>query len=228
MARQARTLAGAGARAGTITAQSAARAWAALQIVLRAGPEFAGGNETMFASLQAGLTEGALLFAALGALAGALAAFFYVPLVGRPLAVGLVALAAGLAAYDAGFTARGKLDHSGALAAQLAEAERQAAAVKRIAESADARERASADQAAAQNERIAAYEQELAQKSKPDQNENKPGTVVAFSACPALDRATCACRLSPGDVSSLRAIGRTDPAEPSDAAGAIRAARRRP
>jgi len=169
----------------------------------------------MFASLQAILTEsGLLIFAAL-ALAAAIAAFLYLPVVGRPLAAVLLAIAAALGAYDLGYAARGRLDESGALAAQLAEEKRQAAAAQTIAQAASARE-AQANQAAVQlNERISDYERQLAARAA------APAPVLPAN-CPALDRSTCGCLLGPDDVRGLRNIG---PAGAPAAAGAPRVLR---
>lgn len=131
-------------------------------------------------------------------LAAAVAAFVYLP--GR---LGMVAvavagaIAAGLVAYDMGFRARGELDQSAALRAEIAardaviaEKDRQAQAAHAIAEAASARAVAAQKQSADLQSEIDVYADELAKR-------------------PADSR----CAMDERDVRGLSAIGRA-PADP--------------
>lgn len=147
----------------------------------------------MFAPLQAALTQWSLAAAALACFAAAFAAFLYVPVVGHWLALVLVALGVALGFYDLGYQARGKLDKSGAIQAQLDEANRELSATKQIATAAaDAAQAAEAFNAS-QQEKIRAYQAKLEKGPK------KRG-----------------CALSDDDVRSLSDIGA---AAAPDAAG---------
>jgi hypothetical protein len=118
----------------------------------------------MLASIQAVITEWALVVAALACLAAAGAAVVYVPVFGRYVAACLVALACGLAAYDFGYRARGALDNSGAIQAQLDEANRELAASKMITAAASAREQAATAAVTQQQGKIDDYEKQLASR----------------------------------------------------------------
>jgi hypothetical protein len=127
--------------------------------------------------------------ATLGALA-----FFRVPVIGKYIAIGMGALAAGAFVYGAGFNERGKLDHSADLAAQVvqmkanaAEAQRQADAAKTIAVAASARQQSAEDEAAKTQEKVEAYAAALAKRKTPP------------------------CALSPADAASLRDISGARP-----------------
>ena len=81
-------------------------------------------------------------------IAGAVVAWFRLPILGKYIGAGLLAMAAGLIAYDMGFRARGGLDQSATLRAQIAardaviaEKDRQAHAAHKIAEAASERAR---------------------------------------------------------------------------------------
>ena len=125
--------------------------------------------------------------------AAAVAALVYLPgRLGGLLAAFCAALAAGLISYDLGFRARGALDQSAALRAEIAqrdaviaEKDRQAQAAHKIAEAAS--ERASASEALSANlqSEIDAYADELAKR-------------------PADSR----CLLDDRDVRGLQSIGR--------------------
>lgn len=99
-------------------------------------------------------------------LAGAALAFVNVPIFGRWIAAGLVALAAGLGAYDMGYRARGAHDESVALRGQVAELQRQAAETSRIAAAAAEREQMLFDAVGKQQEKIDAYDAELSRRPR--------------------------------------------------------------
>jgi enoyl-CoA hydratase/carnithine racemase len=131
-----------------------------------------------------------LPFVSLGLLAGAGASYFYVPLVGRALAVALTIGAAGLFAFDEGFRERGSLDRSATLAAQVetlkanvAEERRQAEAARAIATTAADAETKAQNEADEAQQKVAAYEVEIAKRPVPG------------------------CGLSDDDVGRLRGIG---------------------
>jgi hypothetical protein len=139
--------------------------------------------------VQALITEWGLVVAALACLAGAGFAFAYIPVFGRYAAACLVAAAAGLASYDLGYHARGALDKSGAIQAQLDEASRQLAATHDIEAAAAAREQADDANAAKLQGEIDDYEKRVA-------------ALPAQGGCALID----------DDVRSLSDIGRA--AEP--------------
>lgn len=177
----------------------------------------------MFLSLSALLAESSLAIGAALALAGAIGAFVYLPVVGRPLAAVLLAVSAGLGAYDLGYAARGRLDQSAALAAQLAEQQRQAEASRQIAQDAATREVEADKKTAELNERISDYERQLAARPAP------PSLSIAAAAnCPKLDYAACGCALSDDDVRGLRSIGAAGAPDAANAAGGMRPAGRGP
>jgi hypothetical protein len=128
---------------------------------------------------------------ALALLAGAGAAFVYIPIVGRTLAVGLLIASAGVFAFDAGYRERAGLDASATLRAQLAVAAEQAA-------------RAKADQIYAQGvAKDAAAAQELAEDEA-----NQAAKQVEEYATELSHRApSFNCGLTAGDVAGLRRIG---------------------
>lgn len=144
----------------------------------------------MFASILASLMGYGLPFVALALLASAVAAFLYVPLFGKQLAVGLIALAAATFAYDLGFNERASLDHSASLTAEItqlqanaAELQRQAAAAREVADDAKSAEQNAEDHAAINEQKVDEYVAELAKRKTP------------------------ACGLSDVDVGRLRGIG---------------------
>ncbi len=134
-------------------------------------------------------TEWGLGLGALGCIAGAIASFIYVPVVGRYAAAALVAIAAGLASYHAGYVARGRLDISQALEAQLKWAQEELDATKAVQEGAAARARESEQQAAKLQEKIDAYASALAAKPEP----------IAAPGCPKVQP----CALDAGDIRVL-------------------------
>lgn len=151
----------------------------------------------MFDWIQALIVEWGLIIAALACLAGAGAAFIYIPIFGRYVAACLVAAAAGLFAYDLGYRARGNLDNSTTIQTQLDEANRELKVIHDVQVSAIAREEVSDAQAIEMQDKINAYEAEL-------------------KAAPA----TPECSLTDADVRSLSGIrsNRTPlpPSRPSD------------
>jgi hypothetical protein len=120
----------------------------------------------MFDYIHAAVAEWGLAAAALACFAGAVAAFIYVPVVGRRIAIVLIALGSALIAYELGYQARGNLDTSGVLQAQLDEASRELAATQKVAADANATAKAAADFNAAQQEKIRAYEATLKANSQ--------------------------------------------------------------
>jgi len=127
---------------------------------------------------------------ALGLLGAAVAAFLYVPLIGKQLAVGLIAMSAATFAYDLGFERRAALDNSAALEttiaglrSDVAEMKRQAVAAQAVAADAREAERNAEDQAAI--------------------NQGKVDEYVAYLAKhPSGD-----CGLTDADIGRLRGIG---------------------
>lgn len=115
--------------------------------------------------VQSWLTEWALTLSAIGCLAGAAVAYAQLPFLGRYIAAALVAVAAGLGAYDMGYAARGRLDQSQALRSQLAAAREQLQGAQLVQEAAAARARESDQQAIQMQEQIRDYEAAL--NSKP-------------------------------------------------------------
>lgn len=134
-------------------------------------------------------------------LLAAIASYVYIPIIGRYMAICLVASASALGAYELGYADRGKLDLSAqlqinvaTLQTELDAARKDAETSKKIADNAAARElnsQLAADQA---NQKVTAYEAQL-QKDTPITEVHKAGS------CPSL------CGLSAGDVAGLRAIG---------------------
>lgn len=105
-------------------------------------------------------------------LAAAIAAFVYLPgRLGMVAAAVACAIGAGLVAYDMGFRARGELDQSAALRAEIAardaviaEKDRQAQAARTIAEAASARADAAEKANAERQEEVDRYAEELAKR----------------------------------------------------------------
>lgn len=157
------------------------------------------------------ITEWGLSLGALGCLAGAGAAAIYLPLVGRYVAAGLVALAAGLGSYDLGYAARGRLDQSTEIAAQLDAAREQIEGNKIVQEDAAARARDSEQQANQLQEKISAYEAALNAKPESPAAPAAPGCPTVAPAC-ALDardvRALDGLRLGSGSGRKAGAAGR--------------------
>ncbi len=94
----------------------------------------------------------------------AAAAFIYIPLVGHWLAAALLVLAAGVFAFDAGYTTRGNLDQSALLKQDIAqlkanevELQREADAAKTIAADATAAQRVAESSAAADQAKVDSY-----------------------------------------------------------------------
>lgn len=139
---------------------------------------------------------------ALGLAALGVAARIYVPAVGKPIATALwIAAAAGLA-YDAGYALRARQDRSAALAAQLEELRRDAAANQAIAAAAQARAVAAEAARRSDDENADQLQDELAEKDAD-------------------------CALSDDERRQLQAIGADQP-QPAGAAADVRPAGRRP
>lgn len=129
-----------------------------------------------------------LLGAALAA--GGVAAFIYVPIFGRYIAVGFFAGSVGIFAYDAGFNERASMDRSSEYAEQVALLNADKAALTKaatdaqtIAANATAAQKTAEASAASDQEKVTRYATQLAK------------TPVA------------ACSLSDSDVKRLRSIG---------------------
>lgn len=116
----------------------------------------------ILALLRAFLGEWLPLILAGLALVGAAVAYFRVPLIGKPLAIGLVALAAGLICYRWGYATRADQDHSADLRNRIAILEQDQARANRAAADADARAHDLETAAATDQDRISRYEQFLA------------------------------------------------------------------
>jgi len=141
-------------------------------------------------------------------IAGAVAALVYLPgRLGGALAALCGALAAGLVAYDLGYRARGELDASAALRAEIAqrdaviaEKDRQAKAASEIASAASARADAAVAKSADLQTEVDSYADALAKRAP-----------------------SAGCALSDDDLERLRAIGRpADPPEPPRRPGVVR------
>jgi hypothetical protein len=125
-----------------------------------------------------------------GLAAAGVAAFIYVPVFGRYIAVGCAAASVGIFAYDAGFNERAAMDRSSEYAEQIALQKQDIAALQKAAtdaqtiaaDSAALQAKAEA-QAASDQEKVNRYAAQLAK------------TPVA------------ACSLSDADVRRLRSIG---------------------
>lgn len=139
--------------------------------------------------------------ACIGLMGLAAAVYIYVPVIGRFLGVSLLTLSLLTLAFDEGYKERGSLDQSATLQTQIAvlkanaaEAQRQANASSKIAETANAAELAAESSAATNQSKVEAYEAELAKRQAPG------------------------CDLSDADVVRLHGIGaasrRSDPPQP--------------
>lgn len=136
------------------------------------------------------ITEWGLGLGAAGCVAMAVAAYAYLPFMGRYVAAALIAVAAGLAAYDMGFAARGRLDQSQAIQAQLDAAREQIQGAQIVGEAAASRAQDAEQQAATLQEQIREYETALAAKPYP-------------VAVPGCLRVAPACTLDADDVRAL-------------------------
>ncbi|HEY1312203.1 MAG TPA: hypothetical protein VGF02_14755 [Pseudolabrys sp.] len=140
--------------------------------------------EFIASAITTALTEWGLILLALAFFAGAVAALIYVPLFGNYIAMALFVLGGGCGGYSFGFSARGSLDNSGAIQAQLDEANRELTATQKIATDTAARAQAANDLAQSNQGKVDAYEAKL--KAEPE---------------------TGGCGLSDDDVRSLSNIG---------------------
>ena len=121
--------------------------------------------------------------------AGAVAAFIYLPgKLGGAVAAVCIAFASATSAYQIGFQARGKLDKSIQLQAELQEREREAAAAKEVAARSAARANEFETKSNQLQDQVDAYERQL--KDTP--------------ACIATD----------SDVRGMQSIGRDNPPQP--------------
>ena len=123
------------------------------------------------ATVFAWIIGGGAPFIAVALIVLAILAYFYVPAIGKGLAIALVAVSAGLFAYGAGFKDRGELDKSAQLQAQIevlksnvAEMQRQAHASAEIAEESGAAEVLAVNNAEANQQKVAQYETDLAKR----------------------------------------------------------------
>lgn len=98
--------------------------------------------------------------------AAALAALVYLPgRLGGLIAACAGALAAGLVAYDLGYQARGALDQSAGLRAEIAQQKTDIANLQTTAMQANEREREAADARQSDNQKVSAYAEEVARKN---------------------------------------------------------------
>lgn len=117
-------------------------------------------------SILAALHIAAHWAGAAACIAGAVAALVYLPgRLGGALAACAGALAAGLVAYDLGYQARGALDQSAALHAEIAQQKTDIANLQATAMAAGERERESADARQSDNEKVKDYAADLARKN---------------------------------------------------------------
>lgn len=122
-------------------------------------------------------------------IAGAAAAFIYLPgKLGGAVAAVCIAFATATGAYQLGFQARGKLDKSLQLQAELQERDREAIAAKQIAGAASQRAADAEQKSQTLQEQVDDYERQLA----------------ANAACLATD----------SDVRGLQSIGPDNPPQP--------------
>lgn len=148
-------------------------------------------------------------------LAGAVAAYIYIPLVGKFMAIGLCSAAAALLSYQLGYNNRANLDHSLALQAELSATEAQLKQVqsdlktnKDIAEAANAREQVASQNAVDLQSKVSDYEKQLADEAN---NAGVPlvvhdtKTITIPSSCPPV-RSNNRCILTLDDVTGLRGI----------------------
>lgn len=132
------------------------------------------------------ITESSTAILSLACFAGAVAAFIYVPVVGRWIAAVLVAVGFSVISYDLGYISRGAQDNSSELSAQLDEAQRELSATKTITEEFTARQTAAEIAHQRDQEKIDVYTEKLR-------------TAAANGGCLPSD----------DDVRSLRDIGDT-------------------
>lgn len=159
----------------------------------------------MITTIVTAAIEHYLLYAAiLLFLAGGVASWIYVPLVGKQLAVGFFAAAAALSAYQLGYNARAALDKSIELEKQLtisqanlAQAQADLKTNSDIAAASAAREQEQAKTASELQAKVSTYEDQLR-----DQADDAADTVPG--KCPKVK--SNGCRLTPADVSGLRGI----------------------
>jgi len=143
-------------------------------------------------NILAHIMDFALPLSALGMLAGAAVAYVYVPLIGKPLSVGLLVLSATTFAYDLGFERRASLDKSASLEMTIVTLNANITEMKRQANEASA---------VADNARIAEQNAEMQAAA----NQTKVDQYVAYLAShPAVD-----CDFTGSDVDRLRGIGNT-------------------
>lgn len=129
--------------------------------------------------------------------AGAVAAFVYLPgKLGGAVAAVCLAFASATSAYQIGFQARGKLDRSIHLQAELQERDREAQAAKEVAARSVARANEFETKSNQLQDQVDAYERQL--KDTP--------------ACIATD----------SDVRGLQSIGRDNPPEPAPRSKPVR------
>lgn len=96
----------------------------------------------------------------------AVAALVYLPgRLGGLLAAFCAALAAGLISYDLGYRARGALDQSAALRAEIAQQKEDIANLQETAMAASAREREAADARQSDNQKVRDYAEDVARKN---------------------------------------------------------------
>ena len=141
------------------------------------------------------------------AFVGAAVAYFRLPILGREVAICLVALGTGLLCYRWGYTTRAGQDKSADLRAQIATMQQDIATANKAAEDARAKAETLAAQTAADQDRIASYETFLAHQEPPP-----VAGVPLPPRRPAGD-----CRLDRADLRFLFRAGRGDPAQPAAA-----------
>lgn len=142
-------------------------------------------------------------------IAGAVATYIYVPVVGKLMSIGLVSAAAALGAFQYGYDARAKLDQSIQLQQQLAvtqaaltQAKADIAFTQTLTADAQAREKLANQTATDLGLKVKDYEAQLSNDAeKAGQSDTQP----VGGKCPAV-RQNNGCLLTTRDVDSLRAI----------------------
>lgn len=148
-------------------------------------------------------------------LACAVAAYIYIPLFGKIIAIVCCSVAAALCSYQIGYHDRAYFDHSVALQEELTATEVQLKQTqsdlqtnKDIADAANAREKLASTTATDLQTKVADYEKQLIDDAN---NAGVPlvvhdtKTVSVPSVCPQV-RKNNGCSLTTGDVTGLRAI----------------------
>lgn len=142
-------------------------------------------------------------------IAGAVAAYIYVPIVGKFMSIGLVAAAAAIGAYQYGYDARARLDQSIDLQKQLAitkaaldKANADIAFTTQLTADSQAREKLANQTATDLQLKVSDYEKQLSDEAD---KAGQTDTTPVNGKCPVVHQ-TNHCLLTDADVNGLRAI----------------------